>query len=189
MPTCLPSDFKRGLPIFIDGAPHRVEEFHTTGTAKTRHKVNATMRNLQTGRLTERTFTENESVELARMEQRNVQFSYRQGDREIFLDSVTYDELTLSSEQLGERRLFLKENEEYRATFVEGKFLDIDLPDNVTLKVEETGPPQRSSQQSTSKPAVLSGGLTVMVPPFIAIGEVIKVDTRTGKYMGKEHAG
>lgn len=186
MQTLLPSSFRNGLVLMLEGTPFMIEDFHHTGTAKTKHKMHARMRNLHNGRIIERTFPENETVTVVALEHKTVQFSFRQGSEYVFLDSASFDEVKLTAEQIGDRHRFLRDNDEYKAVFVEGKFLDIQLPDHVALKVEQTAPPQRGGQQSTFKTATLEGGLEIMVPLFIAQGEVVKVDTRTGKYLGKE---
>ena len=189
MQTLLPSSFRSGLVLMLEGTPFVIEDCHHTGTAKTNHRMHARMRNLHNGRILERTFAENEEVKSVALELKAVQFSFRQGAEYVFLDSASFDELKLTAEQIGERRWFLRENSEYKALFVDGKFLDIELPDHVALKVEQTAPPQRGAQQSTLKSATLEGGLEIMVPLFIAQGEVIKVDTRHSKYLGREAGG
>lgn len=188
MQTVLSSELKRGMVLMLDGAPQVLEDLHTTGTAQTKHKLHARLRNLKSGRLSDRVFADNERIPLADLAHRRAQFSYQQGDRYVFLDAETFDELVLSEEQLGERRGFLKENEEYRALVLEGRLLDIVLPPSVALKIVETAPPIRGSSDSTWKPARVETGLEIMVPLFIAQGEVVRVDTHTRKYLGKEHA-
>lgn len=190
MQTLSPSQFRRGLVLMLDQHPFLLEDFHITGTAKTKHKLHAFLRNLRTGRTAERVFQDNEHVATADLEYRTVQYSYRQEQTFIFLDTESFEELALSAEQVGERRWFLLENKEYKAMFLDGRLLDIVLPDQESLKVEQTAAPQRSSSQTTTfKEAILEGGLQVMVPLFIGPGEVIRVDTRTRKYLGKEGAG
>jgi elongation factor P len=176
------------MVLMLNGAPHVIEDAYTVGTAKTKHKLHTRLRNLQTGRSEERVFAENERIPVTDMQQRQAQFSYAERDRYVFLDTGTYEELMLSRDQIGERRWFMRENEEYRALFLEGRLLDVVLPEHVALRVVETAAPQRASQQSTQKPAKLDGGLEIMVPLFIAPGDMIKVDTRTRKYLGKESA-
>ena len=187
MQTVLPAEFKRAMVLMLDNAPHVLEDFHASGTAQTRHKLHARLRNLKTGRLTERTFVENERISVAQLETRTVQFSYKQGDTYSFLDTQSFEELVLSSEQVGERHWFLKENEEYKALFLEGRLLDIVLPPQIPLQVVETAPPVRGGSDSAWKEARLETGLDVMVPLFIAQGEVIRVDTHDRKYAGKSN--
>lgn len=186
MTTILPAEFKRGTAILLDGAPHVIEHCHTPGAAQAKPKMHARLRNLKTSRVVERIFADNERVTVAHLETRHVQFSYHQGDTFAFLDAETFDELDMTTEQIGERRWFLKENEEYKALFIEGKLLDIQLPDHVALKVVETAAPQKGGSQAAYKTAKLEGGLEVMVPLFIAPGEMIRVDTHERKYLGKE---
>lgn len=185
MQTVLPFEFKRLMVLLLDGAPHVIEELHTSGTAQTRHKLHTRLRQLKTGHVIERVFADNERVPVAPLETRRVNYSYSQGGTHVFLDAETFDELNLTDEQLGERRSFLKENEEYKALVLEGKLLDIVLPSQVPLKVVNTAPPVRGGSDATWKEARLETGLEVMVPLFIAPGETIRVDTATRKYAGR----
>ncbi len=185
MQTALPADFRRGLVLLLDGVPHVVEELHVSGTAKTKHKLHMQLRNLQNGHVFERTFPDNERVPTAELEHRRVSFSYFQRDVYTFLDAETFEELTLTAEQIGDRRYFLKENEEYRALVLEGRLLDVQLPDAVALAVSETAPAQHGGGDSAWKSAVMEGGLEIQVPLFVAPGEKLLVDTKTRKYAGK----
>lgn len=186
METVLPSEFKRGMVLLLDGTPYVIEEFHVVGTAQTKHKLHTRLRHLKTGRFLEQTFTEGERIPVAEVQHRRVQFSYNQGEDFVFSDVETFEELTLTREQIGERLQFLKENEEYRALMLDGRLVDIVLPPSVTLEVTDTAPPIRGGSDSTWKPARLETGLEIMVPLFIAPGEKIRVDTTTRKYIGRE---
>ena len=185
MQTILPSQLRRGLIVILDGAPHAVDEVTVAGTGQSKHRVHARFRNLRNGKLTEHGFLDNEHLSVVEQEIRPVMFSYKEGDAFVFLDSESYEERKLSAEQIGERRWFLKENGEYKAVLLEGVLLDVQVADHVDMKVVETAPPQRAAQQSTYKPAKLEGGLEIMVPLFIAPGEVVRVETHTRKYGGK----
>jgi elongation factor P len=187
MQTVLPAEFKRGMLLLLDNMPHFLEDFHTSGTAQTRHKLHVRLRNLKTGRVFDRTFAENERVPVGQLEHRTVQFSYKQGDTYAFLDTKTFEEMNLPAELAGERRWFLKENEEYKALFLEGNLIDIVLPPQVTLRVVETASPVRGGVDTAWKPAKLETGLELMVPLFIAQGEMIRVDTHDRKYAGKSN--
>jgi elongation factor P len=189
MQTVLSSEFKRGMVLMLDGAPQELESSHVSGTAQTRHKLHCRLRNLKTGKFTDRVFAESERVPLAELQRRRVQFSYQQGDSFMFLDAETYEELDLHADLIGERRWFLKENDEYMALLLEGKCLDVVLPASVTLQVVETDPPIRGGNDSTWKPAKLETGLEIMVPLFIAQGELVRVDSHERKYLGKEAGG
>ena len=186
MQTVLPSEFKRMMVLMLEGVPHVIEDLHTSGTAQTRHKLHTRLRQLKTGHVIERVFTENERVPVVQLETRRVTYSYTSGDLRVFLDAETFDELDLTDEQLGERRWFLKENEEYKALLLEGRLLDIVLPPQVPLKIVSTAPPVRGGSDATWKEAKLETGLDIMVPLFLATGETVRVDTATRKYAGRE---
>jgi elongation factor P len=174
------------MVLMLDGSPHVVEDMHTSGTAQTRHKLHTRLRHLTTGRMIDRVFAENERVPVAPLETRRVTYSYAQADKKVFSDIETFDEFEFSNEQLGERRWFLKENEEYKALRLDGRLLDIVLPPQISLKVVDTAPPSRTGLNSSWKEAKLETGLQIMVPLFIANGDIIRVDTAEKKYLGKD---
>jgi elongation factor P len=186
MQTVLPSEFKRLMVVMLEGTPYVIEDLYTTGTAQTRHKLHTRLRHLKNSHTIERVFAENERVPVAPMETHRVTYSYASGDTRVFIDAETFDEFELSTEQLGERRWFLKENEEYRALLLDGRLLDIVFPSQVALRVAETAPPQRGGSDAAWKEARLETGLTIMVPLFIGRGETIRVDTAAKKYAGRE---
>jgi elongation factor P len=186
MQTILPSQLRRGMVLVLDGAPHAVEEVLVAGTGQAKHRVHAQLRHLASGHHSERGFLDSDHLLVADAEHRRIMFSYREGEDFVFTDGETFEEVRLSEKQVGERRWFLKENEEYPAVFLEGRPLDLQLPDHLALRVVETAAAQRGGQQSTLKPAKLEGGLEVMVPLFIGVGETVRVDTRTRRYAGKE---
>jgi len=189
MQTVLPSEFKRLMVLMLEGTPHVIEDLHTSGTAQTRHKLHTRLRQLMTGHIVERVFAENERVVVAPLETRRATYSYAQADRQVFVDAETFEEFEFSNEQLGERRWFLKENEEYKALRLDGRLLDIVLPPQIPLKVVDTAPPSRSGLNSSWKEAKVETGLQIMVPLFIANGDIIRVDTAGKKYLGKETSG
>jgi elongation factor P len=188
MQTVLPSEFKRMMVLMLESGPHVVEEFHVSGTAQTRHKLHTRLRHLTTGHIVERVFADNERVPAVQLQTRRITYSYSKGGLHFFLDAETFDELDISDEQLGERRWFLKENEEYKALLLDDRLLDIVLPPQIPLKVVDTAAPVRGGSDSTWKEARLETGLQIMVPLFIAKGETIRVDTAGKKYAGKESA-
>jgi elongation factor P len=189
MQTILPSEFKRQMVLMLESGPHVIEEMHTSGTAQTRHKLHTRLRHLTTGSLIDRVFAESDRVPVASLETRRVTYSYAQADRQVFMDVETYDEFEFSNEQLGERRWFLKENEEYKALRLDGRLLDIVLPPQIPLKVVDTAPPSRGGSDGAWKEAKLETGLQIMVPLFIATGDIIRVDTAGKKYLGRETSG
>ena len=189
MQTVLPSEFKRGMVLMLDGAPQLVEEFHVSGTAQTKHKLHVRLRHLKTGRLTDQTLPDGERLPIADVQHCRVQLSYADGKDFVFSDVESFEELALSAEQIGDRRCFIKENVEYRALLLDGRLLDIVLPPNVTFEVVDTAPPTSGGSVATWKPARLDAGLEIMVPLFITNGEKIRVDTTERKYAGRENDG
>ena len=189
MQTVLPSEFKRGMVLMLDGAPQLVEEFHVSGTAQTKHKLHVRLRHLKTGRLTDQTLPDGERLPIADVQHCRVQLSYADGKDFVFSDVESFEELTLSAEQIGDRRCFIKENVEYRALLLDGRLLEVVLPPNVTFEVVDTAPPTSGGSVATWKPARLNDGLEIMVPLFIANGEKIRVDTTERKYAGRENEG
>ena len=186
MQTILPSEFKRQMVVMLDGSPHVIEDMHTSGTAQTRHKLHTRLRHLTTGRVIDRVFAENERVPVAPLETRRATYSYAQGDTRIFADIETFDEFEFSNEQLAERLWFLKENEEYKVLRLDGRLLDIVLPPQISLKVVDTAPASRTALNSSWKEAKLETGLQIMVPLFVANGDILRVDTTEKKYLGKD---
>jgi elongation factor P len=186
MQTVLPSEFKRMMVLMLDSVPHVIEEFHTSGTAQTRHKLHTRLRQLKTGRVIDRVFAENERVPMAQLETRHVTYSYSRGETHVFIDADTFDEFEISSEQIGDRRWFLKENEEYKALLLDGVLMDVVMPPQIPLKVLETAAPIRGGSDNAWKAAKMETGLQIMVPLFIAKGETIRVDTTAKKYAGRE---
>ena len=189
MQTILPAEFKRQMVVMLDGSPHVIEDMHSSGTAQTRHRLHTRVRNLLTGRSIDRVFAENERVPVATLETRRATYCYARADTRVFTDIETFDELEFSDEQLGERRWFLKENEEYKALRLDGRLLDIVLPAQISLKVVDTAPPSRSDLNSSWKEAKLETGLQIMVPLFVANGDIVRVDTAEKKYLGKDTSG
>ena len=108
---------------------------------------------------------------------------------QVFSDAETFGEFQFSNEQLGERRWFLKDNEENKALRLDGRLLGLVLPPQSPLKVVDTAPPTRGGPDGAWKEAKLETGLQIMVPRFVANGEMIRVDTAVKKYLGKETSG
>ena len=186
MQTVSPSEFKHGLVLVLEGTLQVIEDFHLSGAAQARHKLHARLRNLLNGHVSERVFAENERLPVAQLETRRVSYSYAREGTHVFTDLETYEELDLSHERLGERHWFLQENQECKAMLLDGKLMEIVLPPQVSLEVTDTAPPLRGSSDSAWKEAKLSTGLQIMVPLFIAKLDLIRIDTATRKYLGKE---
>jgi elongation factor P len=144
------------------------------------------LKNLKTGSITINRVRPQDKVEVAYLEKRPMQYIYQEGDGYVFMDQETYDQITLSKDLVGDMMLYLKEGDTAQVTFHESKPLSLDLPATVELKVVETEPSVKGATAAAQyKPATLETGLKITVPPFVNIGEVIAVDTRTGEYLSR----
>ena len=177
------SDIRKGLRIELDGEPFIVVDFQFVkpgkGNAFTRTKI----RNMITGSVLDRTFKTGERLKPADMEERVMQFLYNDGSFH-FMDSSSYDQVELQTDEVGDAVNFLLENMEVGIAFFKGRALGLTLPNFVSLEVAETAPGERGNTVTgATKPATLSTGHTVNVPLFIGSGELLKIDTRTGEYV------
>jgi elongation factor P len=142
------------------------------------------LKNLIDGTKLNERFRASETVERVRLEQKDYQFLYAQGDRLVFMDLDTYEQLEIASDFIGERAAFLQDGMTVTVESHEGRPIGISLPDQVTLKVVEAEPVVKGQTASSSyKPAMLENGVRVMVPPFISVGEKIVVDTNELNYV------
>lgn len=142
------------------------------------------MKNLLNGSKLNERFRATESVEKIRLEQKDFQFLYEQGDMLVFMDNVTYEQLELQREFVGDRAAFLQDGMKVTVEMHEEKPIGIRLPEQVTLKIAEADPVVKGQTVSSSyKPAVMENGIRVMVPPFINSGESIVVDTTEITYL------
>ena len=183
------NDFRKGLKIELDGAPYAIVDFQHVKPGKGGAFVRTKLKHLKLGTVIDKTFRAEEKVPLVNFEEKRMQFLYRD-DRYHFMDLETYDQISLSGEEVGEARDFLKENIEVEVLYVEGAPIGIELPNFVELRVVNTEPGVRGDTASGgSKPATLETGAVVSVPLFINEGDLLKVDTRTGAYLGRAAAG
>jgi len=144
------------------------------------------LKNLKTGSITMNRVRPEDKVEQAYLDTRPMQYLYQDGDDYVFMDKENYDQITLNKEWVGDQILYLKENDDVKVTFFEGKPLSLELPATVELKVVETEPSVKGATAAAQyKPATLETGLKITVPPFVSAGEVVQVDTRTGEYLSR----
>ncbi|MFQ5899093.1 MAG: elongation factor P [Candidatus Methylomirabilia bacterium] len=179
------NDFRKGLRIEVDGAPYIVVDFQHVKPGKGGAFVRTKLRHLKLGTVIDRTFRAEEKVPLVNFEEKRMQFLYRD-DRFHFMDLESYDQIFLSEDQVGGARDFLRENAEVAVHYVDDEPIAIEVPNFVELTVVKTEPGVRGDTASGgSKPATLETGAVVSVPLFINEGDVLKVDTRTGEYIGR----
>jgi elongation factor P len=144
------------------------------------------LKNLKTGAITMNRVRPQDKVEQAYLDRREMQYIYQDGDGYVFMDTETFDQITLDKEWVGDLMLYMKENMKAHVVFYEGKPISLDLPATVELKIVDTEPSVKGATAAAQyKPATLETGLKVSVPPFIGTGEVVAVDTRTGEYLSR----
>ncbi|MHB8927191.1 MAG: elongation factor P [Bacillota bacterium] len=178
------NDFKTGLTVEIDGQVWTVVDFQHVKPGKGAAFVRAKLKNLKSGAVVERTFNAGEKLPRAHLERREMQYLYQSDELYTFMDTENYEQLSLSKEQIGDGVKYLKENMLVNILFFQGQTFGVDLPNSVELKVVETEPGVRGDTATAgTKPAKLETGAIVKVPLFINIGDVLKVDTRTGEYI------
>jgi len=186
MPTT--ADFKNGITIQFDNEVYQLLEFQHVKPGKGGAFVRTKLKAIRTGNVLEKTFRAGEKIELAHVTRQPMQLLYRTGSGMQFMNMETFDELELPEATVGEAANFLKEGIEVQVITHEGTILGVEAPFTVELKVDNTALGVRGDTATGSgKPATLETGAVVQVPFFISTGDVIKVDTRTGKYV--ERAG
>jgi len=182
------NDFRTGTTIELDGQVWRVVEFLHVKPGKGSAFVRTKLKSVQSGNVVEKTFRAGESVQQAILEKSNLQHTYVESGDYVFMDMISFEETRLSSEQIGKGSKYLKEGMEVTVIFHNGKVLEVELPISITLEVTETDPGVKGDTASGgTKPAILETGAQVMVPLFISVGEMIKVDTRNDSNLGREN--
>jgi elongation factor P len=182
------AEFKKGLKIQFDGAPYTIVDFQHVKPGKGGAFVRTKLKHMRLGRVIDNTFRAGEKVELVDFEEKRMQFLYKD-DRYNFMDLDTYDQISLSTEEVGDARDFLKENTEVEILFIDASPITVELPNFIELQIAKTDPGIRGDTASGgSKPATLETGAVVQVPLFLNEGDVVKVDTRSGEYLGRVSA-
>ena len=177
-------DVRNGTTFELDGSVFKVVEFQHVKPGKGAAFVRVKMKNVITGSVLERTFNPSEKLQGAEIEKRDMQYLYSDGDLYYFMDNATYDQLPLNKEQIGDALKYIKENMNVTMLSFKGKVFAVEPPMFVELEVTYTEPGFSGNTTTTSgKPATLENGLEISVPLFVNIGDVIRIDTRTGQYM------
>ncbi len=179
------AEFRKGLRIVFDGEPYTIVDFQHVKPGKGGAFVRTRLKHLREGRVIDNTFRSGEKVELVDFEEKRMQFLYRD-DRYHFMDMETYEQVSLSPDEVGDAARYLKENTEVEVLYIDGAPATIELPNFVELTITRTEPGVRGdTAQGGSKPATLETGAVIQVPLFLNEGDVVKVDTRTGEYLGR----
>ena len=178
------NDLKNGMSLDLPEGLFSVVEFQHVKPGKGGAFVRTKLKNVRSGAVIERTYRADEKLEQAIIEKRDMQFLYRDGADYVFMDTTTYEQMNASPDSLGNAPNYLKEGDEANLQMYNGEIVGVDLPAAVELAVTETEPGIQGDRVSGArKPATLQTGLVVQVPLFVNIGDVLKVDTRSGEYL------
>lgn len=178
------SDFRTGLTVELDNDVYQIVEFQHVKPGKGAAFVRTKLKNVRTGAVVERTFNPNEKLEPARVERQEVQYLYNDGENYNVMNMETYDQFSVTKEQLGDAVKWLKENMNLTLASFKGTIIGVDLPNVVELEVVETAPGIKGDTASGGgKPATMETGAVVNVPFFINVGDILQIDTRTGAYI------
>ena len=177
-------DFKNCVTFELDGSVLQVVEFQHVKPGKGAAFVRTKLKNVITGAVTERTFSPTDKFEPARIERKEMQYSYNDGDLYYFMDMETFDMIPLNSDVLPDSFKFVKEEMMCKIVSYKGKVFSVEPPTFVELKVVDTEPGFKGDTATgTTKPATLETGAVIKVPLFIDVDTMIRIDTRTGEYL------
>jgi elongation factor P len=178
--------FKNGMKILLDGDPWNIVETEFVKPGKGQAFVRARVKNLNTGRVVERTFKSNESVDFADVVESEMQYLYREGDTWHFMNPATYEQVTAGETAMADAVNWIKEEDSCTVMLWNGQPIQVTPPNFVNLEIVETDPGIRGDTSGGGgKPAKLETGAVVRVPLFVQTGEVIRIDTRTGAYVSR----
>ena len=178
------NDLKNGMSLDLPEGLFSVVEFQHVKPGKGGAFVRTKLKNVRSGAVIERTYRADEKLEQAIIDKRDMQFLYRDGKDFVFMDTTSYEQMTASPASLGDAPKFLKEGDAANLQMYNGEIVGVDLPAAVELSVTETEPGIQGDRVSGArKPATVQSGLVVQVPLFVNVGDMIKVDTRSGEYL------
>ena len=180
------NDLKNGMTLDIDGQLWTVVEFQHVKPGKGPAFVRTKLKSVLSGKVVEKTFNAGIKVEVAMLEKRQMQYLYKDGEDFVFMDTASYDQMTIPAAVVGDAAKYMLENAEAIVSIHEGNPLIVELPASVALEITYTEPGLQGDRSSGgTKPATLETGIDIQVPLFIKTGEKILVDTRDGSYLGR----
>ena len=186
MATITAGDFRNGKTFEMDGKVYQVVEFQHVKPGKGAAFVRTKMRNVETGAVTETSFSPTAKFDEAFVERKDMEYSYNDGDLYYFMDQETYDMVPVSKDMLDDSFKFIKENTPVKLLSYKGNVFGLECPNFMDLEVTETEPGLAgNTATNTLKPATVETGAEVKVPLFINIGDKITIDTRTGEYLSR----
>jgi len=179
-------DFRNGVTIELEGNVFQIIEFQHVKPGKGAAFVRTKLKNIKNGGVIERTFRPTEKCPQARIDRKDMQYLYADGDMFNFMDTETYEQIALNKDEIGDALKFVKENEMVKMLSHNGQVFSVEPPLFVELEITETEPGFKGDTATgASKPAIVETGAQVSVPLFVEIGEKIKIDTRTGEYLSR----
>ena len=179
-------DFRNGITIEMDNNIYQIIEFQHVKPGKGAAFVRTKLKNIKSGGVVEKTFRPTEKCPQARIDRKDMQYLYEDGDLYYFMDTETYDQVALNTDTVGGALKFVKENEMCKVCSHNGNVFSVEPPLFVELEITETEPGFKGDTATgASKPAVVETGATVYVPLFVNQGDKIKIDTRTGEYLSR----
>jgi len=177
------SELRKGIIIELDGKLYRVTDYQHIKMKRTA-LVRLKLHDIRDGHTIEQTFQSNEKFTRVRLEYRNMQYLYNEGDLYYFMDEQNFEQIPINASQLGDALNYLKEGMSLEVQSYKDELVGVEMPITVELQVVDTGPDFKGDTASSgTKPAKLDTGITIQVPLFINNGDVIKVDTRSGNYL------
>ena len=177
-------DFRNGTTFEMDNSVYKVVEFQHVKPGKGAAFVRTKLKNVINGAVLEKTFNPSEKLQGAEIEKRDMQYLYNDADLYYFMDNNTYEQIPLNKEELGDSLRFIKENMSVKILSFKGKVFAVEPPIFVELEITYTEPGfSGNTSTNATKPATLENGSSINVPLFVNIGDVIRIDTRTGEYM------
>ena len=179
-------DFRNGITVEIEGNVFQIVEFQHVKPGKGTAFVRTKLKNIKNGGVVEKTFRPTEKFPPARIDRKDMQYLYADGDMFNFMDTETYEQIALNADEVGDALKFVKENEMVKVCSHNGSVFAIEPPLFVELEITETEPGFKGDTATgANKPAIVETGAQVNVPLFVEIGDKIKIDTRTGEYLSR----
>ncbi len=178
------NELKRGKVINHDGDLYTVTDVTRVSKGNWRSYLQVKMKSIKDGRIIDQRMSPDDRVEIQFVDTKSYQYLYRDGDSFVLMDEQTFDQIPVEGDIMGDADKFLRGNESVSVSFIDGKIVGVELPNTVELKVADTTPVVKGATATNqSKDATMETGLRVKVPPFIDIGEDLRIDTRTGEYL------
>ena len=179
-------DFRNGVTIELEGTIFQIIEFQHVKPGKGAAFVRTKLKNIKSGGVVEKTFRPTEKCPTARIDRKDMQYLYNDGDLFYFMDNESYEQIAIAKDAIGDALKFVKENEMCKVCSHNGNVFAVEAPLFVELMITETEPGFKGDTATgATKPATVETGATVQVPLFVDQGETIKIDTRTGEYLSR----